>query len=175
LSEADKGHIELACAAYETVLEDYLAGGLSGAEAESTTAHLKTCAACRAALDEAASSARLLKMAGILAGPAPEPGPAFARIVMARIRSAEQPSAPEARFWRPFVSLAWRFAATAALALVFLVTYATVWHGQAGGNNTVAIETETHDIFSPDPAQQPASRDDVLMIVAGSEHGNGKD
>ena len=175
MSEADKGYIERACAAYETLLEDYLAGGLAGAEAERATAHLKTCAACRGALDEAASSARLLKMAGILAGPAPEPGPAFARIVMARIRSAEQPSAQEARFWHPFVSLAWRFAATAALALAFLVTYATVWHGQAGGNNTVAIETETHDIFSPDPAQQPASRDDVLMIVAGSDHGNGKD
>lgn len=174
MSEADKGHIERACAAYETVLEDYLAGDLAGAEAERATAHLKTCAACRAALDEAASSARLLKMAGILAGPAPEPGPGFPRIVMARIRSAERPSAQEAKFWHPFVSLAWRFAATAALALAALVTYATVRHGAAYGNNTVAAQTETRDIFSPDPAQAPASRDEVLLMVAGHENGNGK-
>lgn len=173
MSEADreKGYIERACAEYEMLLEDYLAGGLGDADAQRTTAHLKTCAACRAALDEAASSARLVKMAGILAGAAVEPGPGFSRVVMARIRSAEQHSAREAGLWRPFVSLAWRFAATAALALAFLVTYSTVRHGQAGGNNTVAIETETHDLFSPDPAQQPASRDDVLMMVVGNEHG----
>jgi len=173
LSEADtgKGYIQRACAAYETLLEDYLAGGLGAADAQRTTAHLKTCAACRAALDEAASSARLVKMAVVLAGETVEPGPGFSRIVMARIRSAERPSAQETKFWHPFVSLAWRFAATAALALAFLVTYSTVWHGQAGGNNTVAIETETHDLFSPDPAQQPASRDDVLMMVVGNEHG----
>jgi Putative zinc-finger len=171
MMERDKEFVERACPEYETLLEDFLGGGLGGADAERATAHLETCGACRGALEEAAAGGRLLKVAGILAGAAPEPGPAFARTVMARIRSAEQSSAPEAPFWRPFVSLAWRFAATAALALAALVTYATVRHGAARGNNTVAVQTDTRDIFSPDPAQPPASRDDVLMMVAGNENG----
>ncbi|MGC2420049.1 MAG: hypothetical protein WA405_00190 [Candidatus Acidiferrales bacterium] len=174
MSEANNELMKRACTEYEMLLEDHLAGGLFGAEAERATAHLETCVACRGALEEAALSARLLKMADTLAGEAIEPMPGFARAVMARIRSEERPSAPEAKFWRPFVSLAWRFAATATLALAILVTYATVWHGQARENNTVAIQTDTHDIFSPDPGQQPASRDDVLMMVAGNERGNGK-
>ncbi len=169
--ERDKEFVERACPEYEMLLEDFLSGGLVGADAARATAHLETCVACRGALEEAAAGARLLKVTGILAGPAAEPGLAFARIVMARIRSAKQPDAPEARFWRPFVSLAWRFAATAALALAALVTYATVRHGSAYGNNPVAAQTETRDIFSPDPVQAPASRDDVLMMVAGNENG----
>ncbi len=171
MTHGDQGFIERACADYEMLLEDYLAGDLRGADAERATAHLATCAACRGALEEAAGSARLVEVAGILAGQAPEPGPAFAPIVMARIRGAEQPSAPETRFWRPFVWLAWRFAATAALALAALVTYSTVRHGAAFGNTTVAAQTDTRDIFSPDPALAPASRDDVLMMVAGNENG----
>jgi predicted anti-sigma-YlaC factor YlaD len=171
MMERDKEFAERACPEYETLLEDFLGGGLVGADAERATAHLETCAACRGALEEAVAGARLLKVAGILASPAPEPGPAFARTVMARIRAEEHASAQEAPFWRPFVSLAWRFAATAALALAALVTYATVRHGAAYGNNTVAVQTDTRDIFSPDPAQAPASRDDVLIMVAGNENG----
>jgi hypothetical protein len=167
----DKGFAKGACHEYEALLEDFLAGDLQGVGAERVKAHLGTCAACRDAFEEAAAGARLLKAAAISAGQAPEPGPAFARILMARIQAEGQPSAQDTKFWRPFVWLAWRFAATAALVVASLFTYATVWHGPVGGNNTMAGQTQTGDIFPPDPAQPPASRDEVLMMVAGSENG----
>ena len=113
-----------ACPAYEVVLEDYLNGELSVAEALSAEEHWKTCAACRTALEQAAASMRLLRAAEKSA----VPGPGFARVVMARVRTAEQErAAARTIFWQPFVSWGWKFAATAALALMGMLTYDAGW------------------------------------------------
>jgi len=69
-----------ACSDYEALLEDYLDDELNAADAKRASEHWKNCAGCRAALEQAAERARLLR----LAEPSADPGPAFARIVMAR-------------------------------------------------------------------------------------------
>ncbi len=158
-----------ACAPFEARLEDYVAGELGGSGAKDVTEHLASCAGCREALDEAAASARLLRAVG----PADGPGPAFSRTVMARIHAAEQErTAERATFWQPFVSFGWRFAATAMLALAILITYEAGW-GRSLQPNLVAVRpSNVTDLFSPDPEKTPASRDDVLMMLAENNHGN---
>jgi anti-sigma factor RsiW len=160
-----------ACPAYEAVLEDYLNGELSVAEANSAEEHWKTCAACRTALEQAAASMRLLRAAG----PSADPGSGFARVVMARIRTAEQERAAERTvFWQPFVSWGWKFAATATLVLVGLVTYDAGWGHTSQPTADEVRATAMHDIFgfAPEPGQTPADRDEVLMMVAETSHGN---
>src|SRR5208282_1811314 len=97
-----------ACTQCEAMLEDQLQGTLRGPEAAMLAEHLVSCAGCRAALDDAAVSARLLA----IAEPAVDPGAGFSRIVMARIRQELQTSERKS-IWRPVVSVAWRFAASA--------------------------------------------------------------
>src|SRR5271155_785486 len=107
-----------ACPEHEAALEDHLQGVLRGPEAAMLAEHLQSCAGCRAALEEAAVSARLLA----IAEPSPDPGAGFSRIVMARIRQ-ELLTTESRSIWRPVVSVAWRFAASAAFALVLLVSF----------------------------------------------------
>ncbi len=157
------------CTSYEALLEDYLNGALTADDARTAEQHWQGCAACRSALERAASSVRLLR----LAGPSDGPGPAFARTVMVRIRAAEQDrSADRAGFWQPLVRLGWRFAATAAIVLGVLVSYDAGWGRRAQRNVTTARLMGVSDIFAPDPANAPANRDDVLMMVADTNHGN---
>ncbi len=156
-----------ACTKFEALLEDYLDGELSVGDAKLAEHHWQSCAACRGALDQAASSVRLLR----LAGPSDGPGPAFARTVMARIRAVEQDRSFErAGFWQPLVSLGWRFAATATLVLGVLVTYDAGWGRHAQPNITTARLMDVSDFFGPDPANPPANRDEVLMMVAETNH-----
>lgn len=158
-----------ACAQFEALLEDYVAADLGGARAKSVAEHLAGCAGCREALDEAAAGARLLRAVG----PADGPGPAFSRTVMARIYAAEQErTAERATFWQPFVSLGWRFAATAMLALAILITYEAGWGRRLQPNLAVVRPSNVSDLFSPDPERAPANRDEVLMMLAENNHGN---
>jgi len=158
-----------ACSAYEAKLEEYLSGQLSGADASEVAEHLRTCGACNAALEDARASVRLLS----LAEASPHPGPGFARIVMARIRT-ELEASREKGLWQPFVSLAWRFAATAALGLVLMITYGMVTsHQQAPRPNASSMQSaEVRDFFTNDADRVPANRDDVLIMVAEDNHGN---
>jgi hypothetical protein len=88
---------------------------------------------------------------------------------MARIRQAEQEQMAErTSFWQPIVSWGWKFAATATLALVGLLTYNAGW----GHHSEPAAEGPEIFSFAPDPGQAPASRDDVLIMVAETSHGN---
>ncbi|HKV03523.1 MAG TPA: zf-HC2 domain-containing protein [Candidatus Acidoferrales bacterium] len=158
-----------ACRKYEALLEDYLSGELTAADAKRAAEHWKNCAACREALEQAAASARLLR-AGV---PTPDAGPGFARAVMARIRSAEQDLVTErAGFWQPFVSVGWRFAATATLALGVLVTYGAQRGVRSQPIVAAVRPTIVHDLFSPELAGAPTSDDDVLTTVAETTHGN---
>ncbi len=156
------------CLRYEAVLEDYLEGVLDEAGTEAVRRHLHNCAGCGAALDRAAGSVRLLR----IVEPSQAPGQAFARNVMARIRSAEQErTAERAVFWQPFVVSGWRFAGTAALALGVLLTCDIGWSHYARLNVASARTVDRIDIFAPEPARAPANKDEVLMMVAETNHG----
>jgi anti-sigma factor RsiW len=164
----DAGARYAACPEYELLLEDYLNGDLTGAEAQRAAAHVESCAACAEAWKSAAMGAALLRAA---AG-ADDPGPAFSRVVMARVRAAEEErSAERGSFWQTFVSFGWRFAVTATLALGLLVTYDAGW-GRRPQPNAVAARPIVRDLFTPDPANMPANGDEALIMVAESSHGN---
>lgn len=151
-----------ACERYEALLEDYLNGELSGADARAVIDHCQRCEGCREALEMGAEGARLLHAA--LASP--DPGSGFARIVMARIRNAETDTV-RANFWQPLVSFGWRFAATASLAVFALVSYNAGWGRRP---QPKAAASRPMDIFAPEPARAPANGDEVLMMVADSGH-----
>ncbi|HEX2775006.1 MAG TPA: anti-sigma factor [Candidatus Acidoferrales bacterium] len=157
-----------ACSEFEALLEDHLAGDLSGADAKKLAEHLESCAACSSALELAAPSVELLRTVP----PSADPGPGFSRVVMARIRAEMSKRGEQKSIWLPFISLAWRFAATATLALAVLVTFDAVRHSQYGPQTNLNHETvaETRDLF-PDPSGPPANRDEVLMMVADTDHG----
>jgi anti-sigma factor RsiW len=157
-----------ACAEYEAQLEDYLSGELDNAAAERAAAHWKSCTGCREALERATTASRWLRVGAAL----PDAPPAFARTVMARIQMAEDDRAARTGFWQPFVSLGWRFAATATLALGILLAYTARFGGGPQPNVAAVRPTEARDIFSPEPARAPSSGDEVLMMVAESNHGN---
>jgi len=163
-AEYNKG----ACPEFEALLEDHLSGELSGADAEKLAKHMEACAACGDALEEAAAGTRLLHIAEA----APDPGPGFSRTVMARIRAEMSRRGEEKSIWQPFVVVAWRFAATATLALAVLVTFDASRHSRSASLSNVAFApaTESHDLFA-DPTRPPASRDEVLMMLVETDHG----
>jgi anti-sigma factor RsiW len=156
------------CSKLEARLEDYLGGQLSGADAKEVAEHLKQCESCSAALEDAQASVRLLQFAER----APQPGPGFPRIVMARIRTELDAARDGRGVWQLFVSLAWRFAATATLTLALMVTYDVVHRRQPQPNMTIARSGELRDMFTSDADRVPTTRDDVLLMVAEKEHAN---
>jgi anti-sigma factor RsiW len=155
-----------ACREFEALLEDHLAGELGGPDAVKLSEHLKTCAGCQAALDLAAASTRLFG----LAEPTPDPGPGFARLVMARIRSEQERAASEKSIWLPFVSVAWRFAAAASLAVIALVTYSTTLRQVPPESLAQLRATQQRDLAS-DAGSPPDTRDEILMMMAETNHG----
>jgi predicted anti-sigma-YlaC factor YlaD len=161
-----------ACSQYEALLEDYLNASLAAGDAKRAEEHLRACAGCRAAFEKAQASAQVFR--GVAPAQALLPDPGFSRLVMARIRAAESElTAERAGFWQSLVALGWRFAATAAFALLLLVAYdaGRARHAQP---NALAIRPiqATDFLFASDPAQPPANRDEVLMMVAETNHGN---
>jgi predicted anti-sigma-YlaC factor YlaD len=153
-----------ACGQYEAALEDCLNGELAEADSAKVTEHLKTCAGCATASAEAEVSARLLRVGE----PAADPGPGFSRMVMARIR-VEMEKREEKSIWRPFVALAWKLSATAALALVMLVTFDARRHGnletQTQNEFAVIAANEAPELLS-DEARLPSNRDETLILLA---------
>src|SRR4029077_10059267 len=110
-----------------------------------------------AALEIVAPSARLLRMGE----PIVDPGPGFSRIVMARLR-ADKDVRAERGFWQPLISLAWRLAATATLALAVLIAYDSTLHRPPEKTVASLTAAQPQDIFSPDPTRVPVSRDEVM-------------
>lgn len=155
-----------ACPELESLLEDHLAGELGGPDAARLSEHIKSCVGCREALDLAVASARLLAVAE----PTPDPGVGFARLVMARIRAEQERASVEKSIWLPFVSMAWRFAAAAAFAVVLLVSYDTTLHSASQQNVAQIRGTQPHDLIS-DAGSPPESRDDILIMMAETNHG----
>ena len=167
---ADRALSGTACSQFESLLEDYLDSSVNAADATRVQAHMQECAQCREAFETARMSAQLFRAAAPV-GMTPDPG--FSRTVMARIRMAEsEVFAENAGFWQSLVTLGWRFAATAALALIALVAYdaGSARHAQPDQMGIRPIQTSDF-FFASDPAQPPANRDDVLIMVAETDHG----
>jgi Putative zinc-finger len=165
--QTDHEYKSSACPEYEALLEDSVSGEIGGADAIRLSEHLKSCAGCREAREHVALTPRLLHLTEATS----DPGPGFSRDVMARIRTDRDVRA-ERGFWQPLVSMAWRFAATATLALAVLVAYDTTSHAKRTPRQAPTLEASARipDMFSPDPARVPSSRDEVLMMVAEDEH-----
>lgn len=154
-----------ACLEFEALLEDHVTGDLGNADAAKLADHLENCVTCTSALEDATASVDLLRTLS----PAADPGPGFSRIMMARVRRELSILNEQKSVWQPFISLAWRFAATATLALAMLVTFDAVRHN----NNSEIVDLRpagTRELF-PDPGRLPANRDEVLMMVADTNHG----
>lgn len=155
-----------ACPEFEPLLEDHLTGDLGGADAARLSEHIKSCAGCASAFDLAAPSVRLFAVAE----PMPDPGPGFARLVMARIRTERDSATSQRGIWQPFVSLAWRFALTASFAAIALLAYDTSSRGQVQEEMAVLRAGEPHDLVS-DSANPPQNRDEILMMMAETNYG----
>lgn len=155
-------HSKELCKKLEPYLEDYLNGELPRGEAERLAAHLDACADCRSALDDARISVRLVSAFETVA----DPGPGFARMVMARIDVAERWIKEQRSFWRPFETLAWRLAFSATLALAFLFAYGIRISAQSSANTATAVSAQQPDMFTVPVSVSPASGDDVLLAIA---------
>lgn len=158
------------CQKLEPLLDDYLHGELPRATAEQLAAHLVACDDCREALDDLRISAKLVSGAFEQCA---DPGSGFARLVMARINTAENWLQGQRAFWRPFEAVAWRLAFSAALALAFLFAYGF-------RNGPVVNQTATPPILSSQseafvrPASfspAPSNGNEVLMAIAERHHG----
>jgi len=160
-----------ACERYEALLEDYLSGELDGAERARAERHVAACSGCGSALSEATSGNRIFEFVGRFSDGPPALGPDFARVVMARVRAEDAKAQDGFSFWQPFVSMAWKFAATAAFGLALLLTYTVAGANRPETEVASVSQLDTQDLFSPDPTTPPTDRDEVLMMVTGSDYG----
>src|ERR1700747_1674425 len=101
----DRKYESPACKGYEALLEDSVSGEIGGSDAVRLSEHLKSCPGCREAREHVAPSSRLLRLAEASA----DPGPGFARDVMARIRP-EKEVRGGGGVWRPLVFMGVGFA-----------------------------------------------------------------
>jgi anti-sigma factor RsiW len=154
------------CKKFEPLLDNYLRGKVPPSVAESVDSHLESCANCREALGDLRISSRLVSGAF---EPAADPGPGFARVVMARINTAEEWIQEQVNFWRPIEALSLRIVFSAALVLIFLFAY-----GLQIRNAPVAAQPEPSAIFTPQTqafqtasfSPSPSNNDEVLMAIA---------
>lgn len=166
---AENDFANCACPEYEVMLEEYLEGTLENGAVRKVNEHLKLCDGCSQAFAEATEASMWLRQAERT----PDPGPAFTHMVMTRVRTQE--SEPRASFWEPFVSLAWKFATTAALALVVMLAYAA--HGtSAVSPDTTNVATagslqgEMQEILVAGQSTVPATRSDMVRMVTESDN-----
>lgn len=157
------------CREFEAMFEDALAAEGGGEVARRAAEHVKVCEACRAAWNDARGGTALLRLAAKTAEPAPIPGPGFERVIMARIR-AHRESEEKSGLWQPLVFLASRLAISATLALGLLLAYDVGGHPATTANVAGMRAAQPGDLLG-DSVNLPASRDDVLMMVAENDHG----
>ncbi len=155
-----------ACPEFEARLEDRVSGEISAADAVSLDEHLQTCNGCRAALEYVSFSSRLLRVAE----PVADPGPAFAHMAMAVIRQSERDRGDEKSIWSPFVSLAWKFAATSGVALALLLTFDISRHRGVSLDGAYVASADDSGLFS-DAHYTNNDRDDFLIPPTDGNHG----
>lgn len=152
----------MACGEYEgrlADLEDYVAGELQGPARTELTRHLAVCPLCSGEVAAARTAIRLLR--GSLE-PAAEPDGRFWQRVQAGIRR----EAARADFWGSLEVLARRLAWSAACAVLLLAGYLLMFDLERVVG-PAASRAEAREIF-PDPDQQPASQEEVLLTLAGN-------
>lgn len=166
---AENDFANCACPEYEVMLEEHLEGTLENGVARKLSEHLKSCSGCSQALEDAAGAADWLRQAERT----PDPGAAFTHMVMTRVRTHE----PETRtsFWEPFVSLAWKFATTAALALVVMLAFAARGTNPTSPDtNSVAtaapLQGDMQEILVAGQSTVPATRSDMVRMVTESDN-----
>jgi anti-sigma factor RsiW len=157
------------CKKLEPLLDDYLHGELPRATAEQLASHLEACANCREALDDLHISARLV---GAAFEPVSEPDPGFARMVMARINTAEQWLQGQRAFWRPFEAVAWRLAFSSALILAFLFAYGLRRAPVATPLAPTGVLVPQTDAFAQSASFSPSTSNsnEVLIAIAERHH-----
>ena len=155
-----------ACPEFEARLEDRISGEISTADAAALEAHLAACSHCAQALAFVEATPRLLRIAEAAA----DPGPGFAHLTMARIRQSremEAQRAEEKSIWNPFVSLAWKFAATSAVAVALLLTFGVTHNPGSAANGSYLASSDDSGLFSDAPYQRHSDREDFLAPDAG--------
>lgn len=156
-----------ACPAYEAVLEDYLNDALTSAEMRKVCGHIAACDACASALEDAAA---VNEWVHTVERPS-QPGPAFARTVMARIQAQQE--AARVSFWEPLTALAWKFAATSAVVLVLMFTFAS-HRASPDVSNVISAggqSDEVSDMFVPGHSSVPDTRWELFMAPEEGENG----
>jgi anti-sigma factor RsiW len=151
-----------ACPEFEALLEDRISGEISNADAAALDAHLASCSHCAQALAYVEATPRLLR----IAEPAADPGPSFAHLTMAHIRQSrevENQRAEEKSIWNPFVSLAWKFAATSAVAVALLLSFGVTRNPGAGSSGSYISSGDDSGLFSDSVSQQHNDREDFLL------------
>jgi predicted anti-sigma-YlaC factor YlaD len=153
-------NVRFGCPEYQASLEDVVRDGEARIEPNSPLeVHLRGCADCRQALNDALTASKLMLHARY---PEYASSPAFVTRVMATIREATQ-AAPNA-IWRPLELLASRMALVAAVILLALSVYLREF---APARGTLAVNTQTEvGTGMPEPPAQPADADEVLMSLA---------
>lgn len=159
-----------ACRKYEAQLEDYFEGKLEAAQAAEVDAHLRSCAACREAVEVAREASGLLRAA---IAPAPDPGAAFwanLRTAIALAEAERESASLRAEdFWRSLEFLARRFAWSTALAVVVLTGYLAGFdaiHEERNGS----AQAEIREVFA-EPVNVPANNEEVLLTLVSRENG----
>jgi hypothetical protein len=153
-------NVRFGCPEYQASLEDVLHNGEACVEPNSRLAlHLRDCADCREALNDALIASKLMLHAR---NPENASSAAFVTRVMAAIREATQ-AAPNG-IWRPLELLASRMALVAAVVLLALSVYLREFAPVRG---TAAVNAQTEiGAGMPEPPAQPADADEVLMSLA---------
>ena len=163
------GHKAQKCSKVEPFLDDYSRGELPRATAERLAAHLEMCGGCREALDDLRISAKLV---GATFEETVDPGPGFARLVMARINTAEHWLQEQRSFWRPIEALSLRLVFSAVLVLALLFAYDL-------GRSPVVTPTAPSAVLVPQAdafaqaasfSPSPSNSDEVLMAIAERHH-----
>jgi anti-sigma factor RsiW len=149
----------MACPVYEkqlALLEDYLGGRLSPAEAEEVRAHASGCEPCRRELENARLAGALLR--GTLE-PAAAASGAFWTRLRATLRTAEE---QRASFWGSLETWAWRWSLSAALVAAMMAGYfigSRYPVARTPGDNGL----EAREIF---PEPEPTGNDDAVLLLA---------
>ena len=160
-----------ACPEFEALMEDRITGEISMADAAALDAHLATCSHCAQALAYIEVTPRLLR----IMEPAADPGPSFAHLTMAHIRQAremENRRAEEKSIWNPFVSLAWKFAATSAVAIALLLSFGVTRNPGTSIDGSYLSSSDDSGLFS-DSGYQHTDREDFLL-PEGAEGSHGR-
>ena len=154
------------CEKFEAALEDYANGELPLRDAQRLTAHLEMCPECRAALEDARLSGRLVTVFS----EAVDPGPGFTRRAMAQIDAAERWVREQRSFWRPIEAWSWRLAFSAALAIALLFAYDLRTASNAPASATQTVSAQQNDVFVVPVSSSSSSGDKVLMAIEQKHH-----